>query len=839
MTRLALRVVCVLLSTVLLLPPGLAAGQPSRTGDHPFTALPAGDASGMQAADILGVREQLDQLMQLQKSGDVSVETSLRMLDLRGRILRKVLLAILEVRSACNKLEIESALTYHALDREQRKIDSADEFFNLANFYDFGTLYTLEGASRIDKKFIQSRVFTCTGAGIVTTLPTLNILYDKMQRAHDVEPPKFLEYVLDDRRADDARLPKLISRFLDSCEPGTNQTRRQLMHLLWKDEYKADITGTSSFWNVIDGRSKPVESLHTRILILWSLHTFIEDFDRQLLALIKMIEWNEPAAQTNTDRPHKTNPPSLGSTFALLGIESQAAELIRLNQSSQTENVRRCQLETFVLYKVLAATLEVRVAINKIHAELNHAHNVVLSHLLARRKRNLQTDFEINFMQKGVFGATAGILYFQNQLKAGNEMFVVAGGIGTLMATVALVHAHGGRRKCDAPPNSLADFLDLETDSDNRFSPFISKFLNSPDPDLNTGVSRKQACIDSWQRDKLIDLDMRSRANRIEVADMPSLKYDTIRIARTRLALLHSVKATIESIDYQLLQVLRATELPRTKVATISEGSRVEGQLRPNAAEAATLLDVIPEIARIQVLKKASSDSPDLALIQNQLVLTGKIFSAQLETTATGSTTHQEITHETQVLARMKHARDLGVALTNNANFYQINILELIINGPLGLSTARKFPAGDRLTIVSGAAAIVLASAAFLVERRGGHRPSRAEPNMLAPCFDLNSQASSNFSPLLLKFLNSADPYSANKQTRREELINYWVQSKILSIDVRKPEAQEKLSATGTDHRRRDETIKLISDRIAMLYDLRTVVDLMDIGLADLLSLVD
>jgi len=833
-----MKLVSISLCALLLLQPVMAANQVARTtkvGDHPFTALTASEECGLQAAEILGVREQLDQLLVLQRSETTSEEKALRMLDLRGRILRKVLLGVLEVRTACNKLEIESALTYHALDREQRRLDSVNELFNLANFIDFGTLYTMEGAARLDKQFIASRVFTCTSAGVGTTLPTLNILYHRAHRDHDVVPPKFLEYVLDDGRVADSRLPEHVSRFLDSREPGTTQTRREFMHTLWKNEFQADITEVHSFWNYIDGRSKPPGSLHTRILILWSLHTFIEDFDRELLALIKVMAWNEPSGKTIGTA--QAISPSLSGATTLLGIQSQVAELMHSNSATESDRLRRCQLESFVLYKVLESTLETRVAINKIHAELNHANNIVLSHLLAQRKRNLQRDFEMNFIQKGILGATAGLLYFHEQIKAGNELFVISGGIGTLMATVALKDAHGGKRKCDALPNSLADFLDLTPDPTNRFSPFIAKFLESPDPQRTDGVSRKQTCIENWQRDKIVPLDMRKRSNRLKVADMPPSKNDTISIARTRIALLHSVKGTIESIDQQLLLILLSTE-PAVSGATTSGGGALDRQLGRNASEAASLLGVQQLMERVKMPKATAGAPPELNSIENQLLVTRRIFSAQVETTATGSTTNQEIVHESEVLARMKHARDLGVALTNNANFYQINILELIINGPLGLSTPKNFPAGDRLTIISGASAIGLATAAFL-ERHGGFRHSQAGPNMLGPCLGVNSPAVSKFSPMLLRFLNSADPYSANNKTRKEELIEYWVQSKILSNDVRKAAVQERLCATGPNHHWWDETIKLITDRIAMLYDLRAVVDLMDAELADLLRQVD
>ena len=108
---------------------------------------------------------------------------------------------------------------------------------------------------------------------------------------------------------------------------------------------------------------------------------------------------------------------------------------------------------------------------------------------------------------------------------------------------------------------------------------------------------------------------------------------------------------------------------------------------------------------------------------------------------------------------------------------------------------------------------------------------------MLAACFGLNSPANDQYQPLALRFLNVAAPESSDKLTRREELIHYWKTSKLLSIDVTKQKSQQKLAVLGPHHRW-DENIKLIRNRLTMLFDLKSTVNMLDVGLTDILQRV-
>lgn len=94
-------------------------------------------------------------------------------------------------------------------------------------------------------------------------------------------------------------------------------------------------------------------------------------------------------------------------------------------------------------------------------------------------------------------------------------------------------------------------------------------------------------------------------------------------------------------------------------------------------------------------------------------------------------------------------------------------------------------------------------------------------------------------SPVGAKYLNSVAPGSRTNLTRREVLTKYWKESKVLSIDVKRDSAVEKLSAEGKAHHWWSETIKMINNRITMLFDLRAVLRSSNVGFYELLKAVD
>ena len=121
-------------------------------------------SEAMQAAEILGVRAHLDRLLSNSQDEDTIL--------LKSLILRKILRGVLEVRQACNKIDLELTYAYDVMKKEERKEQFIFSLFNLANFAQLSTFYTLEPCMRMHDQFITSAIFTTTSGSLNTTIST-------------------------------------------------------------------------------------------------------------------------------------------------------------------------------------------------------------------------------------------------------------------------------------------------------------------------------------------------------------------------------------------------------------------------------------------------------------------------------------------------------------------------------------------------------------------------------------------------------------------------------------------------------------------------------------------
>lgn len=786
-----------------------------------------GQLAAWQAAEILQIRPEVERLQQL--SGRRSDEEAIA---LRAFVLRKILLGFLDVRRACNKTEIELAYTYAILQREQRMHAVVNEMFNLANFAQFSALYTIEPYSRINLKFKQSAILTCVGAGIGTGLPVLSILYNKYAKVHKTSPSAELSPVVDGGPVDGRSLSPTVDRYLDSERPGATSTRRAELFAQWKKRYGVDASNVKSLCSLRDPGGKGFGLLNTRIVLLWSLHSQIQQFDHQLLALLNMTRPHDAeATQGDGDLAAAGFKSSACEAAQLLKVQGLVGQLVRMKGSSDTRRLAELELE--LQEAILAGMLDMRIATDKIDDELNYAYDVVLSHLLMRRGKWLQWNYNANFVQTGILGAVAGLLFLKEYPKAGNEIFIVQSSIGTALSALGLALTHGGWRRIDTPPNSLAPFLEVGAASDYSFSPMISEFLNMPSPESKTGQSRRAFLIERWKSRRVATVDLDKPSNRNKLAATASCKYDTIKIVQNRIDLLHSLKARLEEIDVDLFDLAQATKPYAPLASTVPA---VQAQLSPPANHVSKILGIQNQIEYLSTMKGQSNNNSEL--LTQKLAVSREIITAGLDVRKAVDAIDLQIATETTAMDRLKRLRDLAINLTNNANFFQINLLGIISDGPLALSSDPKLNLyGNRLNIVSGYLVGGLAGLAFL-EQSGGIRLAKVQPNALGPAFGVGKPVD-GISSNIITFLNAVPPSSKNGQTRVQVLVEYWKTSKYINVNVTKKSTLEKVAANGPAHHFWSERIKLIENRVHMLYDLRAVIDLMGVGLSEILREVD
>lgn len=550
------RIISVVLGLVLLAPPAVAVTK------TPFGAYQ--QPSSEDTAQILGIKAQVERYKTLCRTPGASPEERL---FLKTLILRKILRGVLEVRQACNKLDFERAYTYDILQKEERRQHFIYQLYNTANFAQLSTFYTLEPFMRIHDQFVTSAIFTTTSGSLNTAISSLSRLHNAVAKASNVAPPAVLANVIDGGPVDSTGLPPLVTKYLDAKAPNADKTRRELLFSNWMKYYKIDASKKGDLCAINDKKRVGVKLLRSRVLLLWSLHTFIQDFDRQLLVLLNTVQSASGTSATGRIADQSlaagAEPVMLSSgaqeMAKSLNLLASLAELQQMKQSG-VDSQRMQELEVHLLEKTLTGALELQVATDKVDEDLYYNYHIALSELLQNRAKWLQYNYNANFLQSGILGIVAGRLYLSRHSYAGDRMFVISGSNGTALTLLAMLQMRGGKRKVDTSPNSLAEVFKLQTDPDDRFSAFVSRLLNAPPPGSTDGKTRAELLNEAWRKAQITTMKLDSERAQSAISAMPSHKYDTIKIVENRIVLLQSLKKELESFQGDVLAMLRSTE---------------------------------------------------------------------------------------------------------------------------------------------------------------------------------------------------------------------------------------------------------------------------------------
>ena len=149
-------------------------------------------------------------------------------------------------------------------------------------------------------------------------------------------------------------------------------------------------------------------------------------------------------------------------------------------------------------------------------------------------------------------------------------------------------------------------------------------------------------------------------------------------------------------------------------------------QLSKQAEEAARLLGIEGQVQKFIDLKNTGkAETFDKETAKLQLYIIRKVMTAGVELRTVSAKLDREIIFEQQAVDKLTRQRDFTVAVTTNANFLQLGILSMIIDGPLEEShQSSRVLAGNELNVVSGGLVGALAALAFL-ELKGGSRHRR------------------------------------------------------------------------------------------------------------------
>jgi hypothetical protein len=257
--------------------------------------------------------------------------------------------------------------------------------------------------------------------------------------------------------------------------------------------------------------------------------------------------------------------------------------------------------------------------------------------------------------------------------------------------------------------------------------------------------------------------------------------------------------------------------------------------LTPGAREAAELLGILPKVERLIELKRSNGGSDTMSdeMLALKVDVLDKVMAGTLEVRMVSGRIDREVAwaFSGQGMLEARRQRILNSLFT--ANFMQGGVLG-VLSGPAFLHNEPK--TGTILLLLASSIGLGLSSMSLLASRSGTKKIDGGT-TVLADVYHLNQPEQDHNPLVVMKFLNSVPPQSLSKKTRIENLMDGWQRAHYLrstsESNLQKMAALE--SAVGKQR----ENIRLISDRIRMLFDTQYTVQELDVELLDLLRVAD
>lgn len=262
--------------------------------------------------------------------------------------------------------------------------------------------------------------------------------------------------------------------------------------------------------------------------------------------------------------------------------------------------------------------------------------------------------------------------------------------------------------------------------------------------------------------------------------------------------------------------------------------SEQAGHLRADAQEIADLLKIAPLVERLRAQQQAgSSRLPPTRAFQNaRLLCLWKIFIASQEVRKVVATINYDLSRSNQALDSLTSKRDMTINMLNTFNFMQSGILGTIKQGGGFEGRHQILPAArQEIGMTFFGTGTGLAAINLLIPPLWS-RKIETTPNILVHVFDPSYRPADAEQSYLWKFMNSPIPGSNLALTRRQILIRHW--EAFAGLKSKDERRLKKLAAAPSDSERFNESIRIISQRMDLLHDLRTHIEEFDTALYEL-----
>lgn len=270
-----------------------------------------------------------------------------------------------------------------------------------------------------------------------------------------------------------------------------------------------------------------------------------------------------------------TAPAQLGLTpgareaARLLGIERQVDRLIEIRrargpQSPDSLTDEELALKVDVFDRILGASLEIRMVTGRIDRELGWAY-AGLGMMQGKKQRLINNIVTANFMQIGILGVLSGPAFLHGKPTLGTELLLIASCLGLTFSTAAfLVNRTQGRKPVDGGTTVLADVFHLQKPTpDKHRADIVAAYMNAVPAGSVGNQTRIQELIENWKKGRYL----RAQNSEVQLQKLSAIQpadkklYENIRILNNRVRMLFDTQHMIQTLDADLLELLRATNL--------------------------------------------------------------------------------------------------------------------------------------------------------------------------------------------------------------------------------------------------------------------------------------
>lgn len=245
------------------------------------------------------------------------------------------------------------------------------------------------------------------------------------------------------------------------------------------------------------------------------------------------------------------------------------------------------------------------------------------------------------------------------------------------------------------------------------------------------------------------------------------------------------------------------------------------------------MLNIEADMKRLEAMAGTPDDRTRLALILATQRINSAVLAAQLDVQAVEAQIDYEIARVQEVQNFLSSRRDRRQSLTNAANIVMGSGVGAIGSAlSIKASTAT---AGAVVSTAAGATAVLLSVIA--ARQKGGVRSLGYTPAMLAPILD-PAPAERSYPPVVWAYLTTPDPAVPRARTWCEHLMSQWEDLGRLEASGSAQRARQVKSLTATGITGVPVSIDEISDRAAMLADVRSHVASMQVDLSALMRYI-